>query len=512
MSNISQNNKRIAKNTILLYFRMMLIMAINLYTSRIVLNTLGVDDYGTYTAIGGIVMIFNIIRGSLSVATQRFITYAIGTNNFEHQNRVFSTSIFMHIALCVIILLLSETVGIWLLENKMVIPANREVAAMWVYQCSIISSLIMIMSIPYNAIIIAHEKMEAFAAISLIEVLLRLGSVYLLKFFTIDKLILYSLLMVAVELIIRTCYTQYCIRFFKETKIRLVKDFKLIKEIGRFSMWSIMGNASYILCTHGLNILLNIFFGQVANAARGISAQIQSVTTQFIINMQTAFNPQITKYFSVGDLYNMRRLVFTGTRLSFFLIYIISLPIIIECETILKLWLGVVPEYTITFTRIILLITWVNAISSPMDASVKATGKIKRYELVIGFITILTLPISYIFLKKGYPAFTIFTVQLTLEIIAQFFRVLITSRLILFSISDFINQVIIRCIIVIAISLPLPFFLHLNMERNISSFAIICITSVIISCITIYLLGLNRKERRYINNKVAQILLNKPFC
>ena len=183
MSNISQNNKRIAKNTILLYFRMMLIMAINLYTSRIVLNTLGVDDYGTYTAIGGIVMIFNIIRGSLSVATQRFITYAIGTNNFEHQNRVFSTSIFMHIALCVIILLLSETVGIWLLENKMVIPANREVAAMWVYQCSIISSLIMIMSIPYNAVIIAHEKMEAFAAISLIEVLLRLGSVYLLKIF-----------------------------------------------------------------------------------------------------------------------------------------------------------------------------------------------------------------------------------------------------------------------------------------------------------------------------------------
>lgn len=505
MSDNAQNNKRIAKNTILLYFRMLLIMAINLYTSRVILQALGVEDYGIYNAVGGIIAIFNIIRGSLSTATQRFITHALGTKNKEYLNKVFSTSIFMHIALCIIILLLAETAGLWLLENKMIIPAGREVAAIWVYQCSIVSSLILIMSIPYNATIIAHEKMGAFALISLVEVFLKLGIVYLLLIFSTDKLILYSILMVVIQLIIRFCYTQYCIKNFKETKIHFVKDKKLIKEISMFSTWSIMGNAAYVSCTQGLNILLNMFFSPVVNAARGIAVQIQSAVWQFVMNFQTAFNPQITKSYASGDLGYMHRLVFTSSRFSFYLIFIISLPILIECETILHIWLGIVPEYTVTFSRIVLITCWINAVANPLIVSVKATGNIKTFELIIGIITILTLPISYVFLKFGYPPYSVFVINLVIEILAHIFRIWITSRLISFSIRKFIKEVILRCVIVTTIAVPAPILLHLHLEHNINSFITVCTVSVITSCLTVYTLGLQKNEKKFINRKVTHI-------
>lgn len=502
----SANNKRIAKNTILLYFRMLLMMAVNLYTSRVILQVLGVEDYGIYNAVGGIVAIFNIIRGSLSTATQRFITHALGKNDEDYISRVFSTSMFMHIALCLIIIILAETIGLWLLENKMIIPADRKVAAMWVYQCSILSSLIMIISIPYNATIIAHEKMGAFAAISLIEVLLKLGIVYLLLVFSADKLIVYSILMIVIQMIIRFCYTRYCIRNFKETKIRYIKDTKLIKEIGLFSSWSVMGNAAYVSCTQGLNILLNMFFSPVVNAARGIAVQIQSAVWQFVMNFQTAFNPQITKSYAAGDLNYMHRLVFTSSRFSFYLIFIISLPILIECETILRIWLGIVPEYTVTFSRIILVTCWINAVANPLIVAVKATGKIKTFELIIGIITILTLPISYIFLKMGYPPYSVFVINLIIEIIAHIARIYITSRLISFSTYKYVKEVIFRCLITAFISIPLPFFLHEQMEKSMITLIWICFISIITSCSAIYIIGLQKNERTYINSKVSQML------
>lgn len=506
MSDNTQNSKRIAKNTILLYFRMILMMGVSLYTSRVVLQALGVEDYGIYNAVGGIIAIFNIIRGSLSTATQRFITHALGKKDEEYLSRVFSTSIFMHMALCVVILILAETAGLWLLENKMNIPTDRETAAMWVYQLSILSSLIIVMSIPYNATIIAHEKMGAFATISLIEVFLKLGIVYLLVVFSTDRLISYSILMVAIQLIVRYCYTRYCIKNFKETKIRYVKDTKLIKEIGLFSTWSVMGNAAYVSCTQGLNILLNLFFSPVVNAARGIAVQIQSAVWQFVMNFQTAFNPQITKSYASGDLGYMHRLVFTSSRFSFYLIFIISLPILIECETILHIWLGIVPEYTVTFSRIVLITCWINAVANPLIVSVKATGNIKTFELIIGIITILTLPISYVFLKFGYPPYIVFIINFVTEIIAHIFRIWITSRLISFSIYNFTKEVISRCIIITIIATPLPLFLHTQMERSTASFICISIISIIISCSTIYLIGLLKNERTYINRKVSHIL------
>lgn len=507
MSDNSSKNKRIAKNTVLLYFRMLLIMAVNLYTSRVVLETLGVEDYGIYTAVGGIVAFFNIICGSLSAATQRFITHALGKNDEEHLSCIFSTSVFVHIAMCVVIFILAETIGLWMLEYKMIIPADRTIAAMWVYQCSIALSMIMIMSVPYNATIIAHERMGAFAAISLVEVFLKLGIVYLLLIGTADKLILYSILMVAVQLLIRFCYTHYCIKHFKETKIRFVFDKKLIKEIGAFSTWSLMGNAAFVSYTHGLNVLLNIFFSPVVNAARGIAVQIQSATNQFVMNFQTALNPQITKSYAAGDLQYMHKLVFTSARLSFYLLLILSLPIIIECETILGVWLTVIPENTALFARIILVTSWIHSIANPLITSVKATGKIKIYECTVGGIMLLILPISYLFLKLGYPPYSVFVISLIMETIAQVFRIWITSRLISFSIRKFTTNVLLRCLVTVIFAAPIPILLHVKMEQNIASFMIICTTSVIISFISIYVIGIDKNERTLVNNKLKQVLV-----
>lgn len=506
MSDNISRNKRIAKNTMLLYFRMIIMMGVNFYTSRVVLQVLGIDDFGIYTAVGGVVALFGIMSNSLSTATQRFITHALGKNDQEYLSKIFSTSLLIHIVMCILIVILAESVGLWFLTNEMQIPADKTEAAFWVYQCSVVSAIIMIVSVPYNATIIAHEKMGAFATISLFEVFLKLGIVYLLYLSPIDKLVLYSILLVFTQLCIRFCYTYYCKRHFEETKIRFTKDIKLIKEIGLFSTWSLLGNAAYISYTQGLNVLLNMFFAPAVNAARGIAVQVQSAVNQFVLNFQTAMNPQITKSYASGEYDYMHSLVFKSARFSFFMLYILSLPILIECDTILGLWLTVVPEYTVIFLRLILLVTWINAIANPLIISVKATGKIKVYELVVGGLMLTILPISYIFLKLGYPPYSIFIVNLCVEIVAQIFRIWISHNLIHFSVIKFFKEVIIKSIVVAIIAAILPLVLRVTMDRSILSFFVICTASLISSCIVIYYIGLSKSERVMINDKVKQII------
>lgn len=506
MTDNSANNKRIAKNTILLYFRMLLMMAVNLYTSRVILQVLGVEDYGIYSVVGGVVSLFSIISSSLSTATQRFITFGLGKNDRDYLSRVFSTSIYIHVAMCVLIVVLAETIGLWLLNNEMQIPTDRMNAAMWVYQCAVILSVIMIMSVPYNATIIAHEKMGAFAVISLLEVFLKLGIVYLLLLFSVDKLILYAILLVITQLCVRFCYAIYCKRHFEETKIRKVKDVALAKEIGLFSMWSLMGNAAYVSYTQGLNVLLNMFFAPTVNAARGIAVQVQSAVNQFVQNFHTALNPQITKSYASGNLPYMRNLVFKSARFSFFMLLVLSLPILIETERILNLWLTVVPEYTVTFLRLILLTTWINSIANPMIVSVKATGRIKRYESVVGVIMLLILPISYVFLKLGYPPYIVFVVHLCMECVAQVARVLITRSLIGFSVSSFVKSVILRILSVTAVALVLPLSLYVLLDDSILSFLVVCFSSVLSCALSIYLLGLTNSERQMIVVKIRSLL------
>lgn len=508
MTEQSANNKRIAKNTIFLYFRMLLMMAVNLYTSRVILQVLGVEDYGIYNVVGGVVSLLSIISSSLSTATQRFITFGLGKNDRDYLCRVFSISIYIHIAMCILIVVLAESIGLWFLGTELQIPLDRANATMWVYQCAVVSSVIMIMSVPYNATIIAHEKMGAFALISLLEVFLKLGIVYLLLLFSVDKLILYAILLVATQLCVRCSYTIYCKKHFEETKIQKVKDVALVKEIGLFSMWSLMGNAAYVSYTQGLNVLLNMFFAPTVNAARGIAVQVQSTVNQFVQSFQTALNPQIIKSYASADLPYMYNLVFRSARFSFFMLLILSLPILIETETILNLWLTFVPENTITFLRLILLTTWINSIANPLVVSVKATGKVKRYELIIGVIMLLILPISYIFLKLGYPPYIVFVVHLCMECVAQIARIFITRNLIGFSVFSFFKSVIFRIVSVVSVALVIPLCLFIYLDDSILSFLSVCFSSVVSCILSIYLLGLTNNERIMIVNKARSFCYN----
>ena len=326
MTTASENNKRIAKNTLLLYVRTLIVMLITLYTSRIVLNTLGVTDYGIYNVVGGVVAMFGFINGSMSSATQRYITFALGAGNRNNLQKVFSIALQIHALISVLIVILGETVGLWFMYTQMQIPADRMDAAFWVLQCSIASTVIMIISVPYNADIVAHEKMSAFAYISILEAVLKLSIVYMLVVFSYDKLIVYAFLVLAVQLLICLCYSRYCYRHFEESKYHHVWDKSLFKEMTGFAGWSMFGNLSAVLYSQGLNMLLNVFFGPVVNAARAVAVQVQSAIQQFVSNFQMALNPQITKTYAKGEMHEMHKLMFRSARFSFYLLFLLSLP------------------------------------------------------------------------------------------------------------------------------------------------------------------------------------------
>lgn len=339
MSDTSLNNKRIAKNTILLYGRMLLLMAISLFTSRVILNVLGVVDYGVYNVVGGIVTMFGFLNSSMASATQRYITFALGKGDELQLQKVFSTALQIHTLIAGVVVLLGEIVGLWFLYNKMQVPPDRMEAAFWVLQSSIVSSAVMIVSVPYNAAIIAHEKMSAFAYISIVEAALKLIIVYLLLIFSVDKLILYAFLILGVQVTIRFCYSIYCKRHFFETKYRRICEKSLLKEMGQFAGWSMFGNLSAVLFNQGVDMMLNVFFGPVVNAARAVAVQVQGAIRQFVTNFQVALNPQITKTYAQDDLANMHQLMFRSARFSFYLLFLISLPVLFETDFILKTWL-----------------------------------------------------------------------------------------------------------------------------------------------------------------------------
>lgn len=500
------NNKRIARNTLFLYLRMALMMLVNLYTSRVILQVLGVEDYGIYNVIGGVVSLFSVISGSLSTATQRFITFGLGKNDVGYLKRVFSTSIFVHICMAFLIFILAETFGLWFFETKLQIPEDRINVSFWVYQCAIVSSVIMISSIPYNAIIIAHEKMGTFAFVSLFEAFGKLGIVYLLLLFNYDKLMIYAILLVVVQILVASCYFIYCRKNFQETHIIFVKDVKLIKEIASFASWSLMGNAAYVSYTQGLNILLNTFFGPIVNASRGIAVQVQSAINQFVTGFQTAINPQIVKSYASGELSYMHELMFRSARFSFYLLFTVSLPVLIETPIILKFWLTIVPEYSVVFLRLIIITTWINSLANPLIIGVKATGKVKLYECIVGCIMLLILPISYLLLYLGYPPYIVFVVHLCMEIIAQIARVCIAGYLVKFKPSCFMSKVIKKTVIVslLASFIPLVYY-HLSTE-NIFRFIIICFLSLTCSVITIYCTGLTADERNFLITSYLKII------
>lgn len=511
MTSHTKNNQRIAKNTLLLYFRTFITLLISLYTSRVILRTLGVEDFGIYNVVGGVVAMFGFINGSMTSATQRYITFSLGKGDIKNLQKVFSTALQIHFLIAGLIILLGETVGLWFMYEKMQIPADRISAAFWVLQCSIFSTGVMIISVPYNADIVAHEKMSAFAYISIIETILKLVIVYALLISSCDRLILYAFLTLAVQLLIRSCYNSYCHKHFMESRYTHVWDKTLFKEMTSFAGWSLWGNLASVLSTQGVNILLNIFGGPVLNAARGVAVQVQGAVTQFSSNFQTALNPQITKTYAQNNLQEMHRLIVRSSRFSFFLLFILSLPILLYTQPILIFWLKTVPDYSATFLRIALIIVIIDSISNPIMVAASATGKVRKYQSIVGGIILLIVPISYIVLKMGMPPYSVYLVHLSISITAAIVRLMIVRSMISLKIREYIIPLLKSIIPIILVSIPISLLLFYYC--NSSKFIYVLINSVIcviISSIIIYLIGLERNERKFVNNKVRSFFNKKP--
>lgn len=501
MSNVD-NNKRIAKNTILLYIRMLFLMLINLYTSRIVLQNLGIENYGIYNAVGGFISMFSMISASLSTVISRYLTYAIGKYNLSILKRVFSTSIIIQIIICSIIVLLIEFGGTWFLNTEMVIPEGRILAANWVLQFSLLTFVVNLLSVPYNAILIAHERMKAFAYIGIYEGIAALCIAYLLIQSPIDTLIWYSLLMFLVALSTRLIYSRYCKKHFEECDFKWILDGGLLKEMLGFAGWNFIGVSSGVLRSQGINILFNIYFGPTVNAARGLAVQVLNAVNKFSGSFYTAVQPQITKYYANGDSNSANILVCKSSRFSFFLLLVICVPIIFEAEFLLSVWLKDVPDFTVGLTRVVLIFTMVESFSQPLVYLMLATGKIKKYQIIVGTICLLNFPFAWTFLHLGYSVILVQSTTILFSSIALFSRLYLLQQMVNFPVSLFIKEVLIRSILVLLLSFVIPSLLVFTIGIGWSRFIIDVLLTSCFSLIMIFLFGLNKSERSQIVIKI----------
>lgn len=495
----STNNKRIAKNTIILYFRMIVVMFITLFTSRVILKALGVDDFGIYNVVGGVVTMMAVVNNAMAVSTQRYLTFELGKGDMQQFKKVFSTCMTIYIALTLLLVLLAETIGLWFVNYKLVIAPERLFAANIVYQFAILSSICTMIQIPYNAAIISHEKMNAFAYIGIVEAVMKLAIAYLLFISPIDKLSLYGGLTFISSLAIFMTYRTYCLRKFNETRYSFMWDKALTKQLISYSGWNLFGALSGVAKGQGLNILINIYFGPAVNAARGIAYQLNHAITMVFSNFYTAVRPQITKYYAQKNYKEMYNLVYRSSKLSFFLILVCSLPLIMEAPTIVQLWLGQLPDYVVIFVRIIVIISAVDAMSTPLMTAIHATGDIKLYQFTVGIIMILTLPISWIFLKLGFAPDSVFYISLALSTISLFIRLGIANKKTGIPYWGFVKQVIVPSIIVAVVAtIPSYALLVFTGEGIVSTLAVCCV-SVLSVLLAAYFIGMNRGEREAIN-------------
>lgn len=505
MNDATSNKKRIAKNTLLLYVRMLFLMLISLYTSRVILNALGVQDFGIYNVVGGVVAMFSIISGSLSAAISRFITFELGKGDKDRLAKVFSASVTIQLFISLIVVVLIESVGVWFLNSKMTIPASRMSAANWVLQFSIITFVINLISVPYNAAIIAHEKMSAFAYISIFEGLGKLAVAFLIMASPIDKLIFYAILMCAVAVAVRLLYGRYCNRHFEECTYHFHWDKDLLKQMFGFAGWNFIGSTAGILRDQGGNILLNLFYGPAVNAARGIAIQVNNAITGFVTNFMTALNPQITKSYASGDKDYMMTLIFQGSRLSFFMLFLLSFPVLVSTHYILVIWLKLVPEHAIQFIQLTLILTMSECLSYPLITAMLATGDIKKYQIIVGGLNLMNLPIAYIFLRMGCMPESVFIVAIIISQCCLFARLILLRGMIGLSSIMFIRRVYIKVILTSICAAILPLILSTKLEEGFISFVIMTILCMATASISILYIGCTKGERQTIKAKAQSI-------
>lgn len=509
-NNIAANNKRIAKNTLFLYGRMLLMMIISLYTSRVVLNALGVEDYGIYNVVGGLVAMSSMLSASFSAAISRFITFELGKGNIEKLKTVFCTAINVQFILIVIITVLLETAGLWFLNNKMVIPSERMTAANWVFQFTLISFAVNLLYIPYNAAIVAHERMSVFAYISILDAVAKLLIAVLIYKNPIDRLVYYGLLILTVSLLMRFIYTWYCNNNFEECKYKLMFDKAITKEILEFAGWNAIGASSAIIRDGGGNMLLNLFFGPAVNAARGVTMSLNGAVSGFVSNFMTALNPQITKSYACGNYKYMFKLIFQGARFSYYILLILVLPIIFTTQYLLELWLGVVPDHAADFTILVLFFTLSESLATPLVTAMLATGTIRNYQIIVGGCQVLNLPISYMLLRHGCPPESVFMVAIAISVLCEMTRLIMLRGMINLSVRAFIKNVYLNVIAVTIVSAIFPFIIKRIIGIDgVLSFIIICVISVISALVTIYFVGCNKHDKAFVHTAIVKLINRK---
>lgn len=513
MTEQAENTKRIAKNTLILYVRMLFGMLVSLYTSRVVLQALGVEDYGIYNVVGGVVAMFSMISNSLSSSVSRFLTFELGKGNLEGLKRVFSTSLSIHVALVLVIVLLSETLGLWFLNTHMTIPENRLYAANWVFQASVLTFVINLLSVPFSASIVSHERMSAFAYIGILDIVLRLLIVLFIAYsgWNFDRLIIYSLLLVGVVCIMQAIYWNYCTRNFEECKFGLSFDVNYWKEMSSFAGWNFIGCTARLFKDQGVNILLNLFIGPIINAARGIANTVNNVLASFSGNFMTALNPQITKSYAAGDYDYMFSLVERGSRFSYYILLLFALPMLFETEFVLTLWLKHYPEHTVNFVRLILIVTMCDILSNTLINLQVATGKIRNYQLVVGGMLLMNFPLSYICLKMGLPPESTLVVALIVAVCCLFLRLLFLRKMVGLSMKRYLRKVCGNVLFVTLLAMIIPSFIYTQMSDSIIRFVMICVFTTVCSSIAIYWGGCSMNERKFIKGKILFIRQKLPL-
>lgn len=482
-------------------------MVIGLYTSRIILKTLGVEDYGTYNVVGGIVGMFAIVSSSMSTSISRFITYELGKNNKPRLNKIFSTAINVQLFMGLIVVVLMEAIGVWFLNTQMNIPEGRMGAANWVFQLSIISFVLGLLMVPYNASIVAHEDMGVFAYMSLLDAVLKLLIVFSLYISPFDKLISYAVLLLVVSLLMRGIYAFYCKRHYEECTYHFVNDKALLKEMTSFAGWNFLGNGSWILNNQGVNILINIFFGVTLNAARGVATTVDGMVQNFVSNFMTALNPQITKSYAAGDLEYMHKLVYAGAKYSAFLMMFFIIPICLETDLILKLWLDVVPEYAAVFVQWTLLSSMCVILGNTLIASVLATGEIRNYELVMGLMALSNFPLVWIVFKLGAHPVYAYIIYFSIYFLMIFVRLYMVKDLIKMSAWTYVREVFLRVLLVGVFSMIIPLVIVYVQEDSVVRLLEVCVVSVFCTIGSIMLLGMKPEEKE----KAFSLVRSKLF-
>ena len=505
MESHQENNKRIAKNTIVLYVRMIFVLLVALYTSRVLLDVLGVEDYGVYNVVGGVVTMLGFFNGAMVSSTQRFFSFAIGQEDVDQLNRNYSTILLIQGGLALLVILLAETVGLWFVRTYLVIPPERMSAALWVYHFAVFSFVLSMLQVPFTALIITHERMNVYALISIGDVALKLLLVLILPYLPFDKLISYAVLLFCLALI--TCFTYV---FYCKVRLRYVRvikrfDRNLFRVLLSYMGWNLWGNSAAVIMGQGINILLNIFFGPAVNAARAIAYQVQGALNQLVANFQLALNPPIVKSYARGEMDYMHRLIISGSKLSFFLLLLFAIPVGLEAPLLLSIWLKEVPLHTVLFTNLILIVGCIDSLSGTLMTAAQASGKIKKYQMFVGLLLILNLPVSYAVLKLGGSPESTMVVAVVISLIALFVRLWIISPLVQLSVSTYCRETLVPVILTSIPSIAMGYGVRrLVGADDLLRGLLVMLLSFIISATFVYLVGLSQHERQIVRSRICK--------